>query len=51
MVNMAGLISAAGRTGAAAALVTGMLAGAPGEALAADTTATVACKLETASPG
>jgi hypothetical protein len=35
--------------GAAAALVTGMLAGVPGEALAADTTATAACKIESGS--
>jgi hypothetical protein len=34
---------------AAAALVTGMLAGAPGEALAADTTATVACTMKPGS--
>ncbi len=46
---MSGLLSTAGRTAAAAALVTGMLAGAPSEALAADTTATVACKLEPGS--
>jgi hypothetical protein len=49
MVNMSRRLSTAGRMAAAAALVTGMLAGAPGEALAADTTATVACKMEPGS--
>ncbi|NIK59842.1 hypothetical protein [Kribbella shirazensis] len=42
-------LSTAGRVAAAAALATGMLAGAPGEALAADTTSTAACKIEPGS--
>ena len=42
-------LSTAGQLAAVAALVTGMLAGAPSEALAAYTTATAACKLELGS--
>lgn len=49
MVTMSRRLSTAGRVAAAAALVTGMLAGAPGEALAADTTASAACKMVSGS--
>ncbi|MGW1343406.1 hypothetical protein ACWCOV_20325 [Kribbella sp. NPDC002412] len=42
-------LSTAGRMAAAAVLVTGTLAGAPGQALAADTTGTAACKIEPGS--
>ncbi|MGW6195635.1 hypothetical protein ACWF0M_05765 [Kribbella sp. NPDC055110] len=42
-------LSTAGRLAAAAALVTGVLAVAPGEALAADTTATAGCTMEIGS--
>ncbi|WP_329000799.1 hypothetical protein OHA18_41005 [Kribbella sp. NBC_00709] len=46
---MSGRLSTAARIAAAAALVTGMLSGVPGEALAADTTATAGCKIEPGS--
>src|SRR5439155_287277 len=49
MVAMPRRLSTTGRLAAAAALVTGLLAWAPGEALAADTTATMACTLELGS--
>jgi hypothetical protein len=49
MVNMSRRLGTAGRIAAAAALMTGMLAAAPGEALAADTTATAGCTMETGS--
>lgn len=49
MVSMSRRFGTAGRVAAAAALVTGVLAVAPGEALAADTTATAACKIEVGS--
>ncbi len=49
MVDMLRRLSTTGRVAAAAALVTGMLAGAPGQAVAADTNASAACKLVSGS--
>ncbi|MEV5967281.1 hypothetical protein AB0L70_36265 [Kribbella sp. NPDC051952] len=46
---MSGRLSTAGRLAAAAALMTGMLAGPPGEALAADTAATAGCTMTSGS--